>query len=275
MNPYLVEDPEDPLIADFLRLDDHKLRQERELPNGDMAGFFLAEGDQVIERALATGHKLSTLIVDANRRKPLPASIPEMTKILLCKESALVAISGRSSLKDPIGSFIRPPPLFLEDALQLSKTIVVTESITNPTNMGALFRNAAALDADLVCVDSTSCDPLYRRAVRVSMGQVFSIKHVRADHINDLFERLNSSGFTCFALTLESDAEDISNLKLEEETQVAMFVGAEGSGLTKATVDKCDHKIRIPMNQNVDSLNVGTALAVALYVTREKRRSGL
>ena len=275
MKSYLIEDPADPLIADYLRLEDHKLRQERELPNGDMAGFFLAEGDQVIERALVAGHKLSTLLVDANRKKPLPASIPETTRVLLCREAALVAISGRSSLKDPIGSFIRPSPFLLDEVLQSSKTIVVTEGVTNPTNMGALFRNAAALDADLVCVDSTSCDPLYRRAVRVSMGQVFSIKHVRVPHVANLLEGLKSSGFTCFALTLEITAQDINRLKLEEETQVAMFVGAESSGLTKATIEKCDYEIRIPMNQNVDSLNVGTALAVALFATREARRSSL
>ena len=90
-----------------------------------------------------------------------------------------------------------------------------------------------------------------------------------------LVDRLHFFGFACFALTLESAAADISSLKLENKSPVAMFVGAEGSGLTKATVDMCDHKIRIPMNQNVDSLNVGTALAVALYATREARRSGL
>tara|TARA_B100000953_G_scaffold265263_1_gene232841 strand:+ start:125 stop:946 length:822 start_codon:yes stop_codon:yes gene_type:complete len=272
MNSYVVVDPSDPLVQDFLHLNDHRLRQERELPGGDMAGFFLAEGDHVIERGISAGHVLSTLLVDANRKKPLPSFIPETVKILLCGEAVITAISGRASLRDPIGSFIRPSPLSFSQVIQLSTTVVVTERVTNPTNMGSLFRNASALDADLVCLDSTSCDPLYRRAVRVSMGQVFAINHVRIPRFLEGLEVLKSSGFTRLALTPDNGALDIAEISIKEETPVALLVGAEGSGLTKSALQRCDYQIRIPMSRNVDSLNVGTAAAVALYAIREARR---
>ena len=273
MNSYNVDDSNDPLVRDFLRLDDHRLRQERELPGGDMAGFFLAEGDQVIERGIEAGYILSTLLVDSSRRKPLPSCVPRTAKILFCGEEVVAAISGRSTLRDPIGSFLRPSPCSFSKEIQSSKTIVTTEGVTNPTNIGSLFRNAAALDADLVCLDPSSCDPLYRRAVRVSMGQVFSINHVRIPNILDGLEELKSSGFTCIGLTPDIDAEDISMVNLDEETRVALLVGAEGPGLTKPALRKCDYTIRIPMSKDVDSLNVGTAVAVALYAVREARRS--
>ena len=273
MNSYEVDDPNDPLVRDFLRLDDHRLRQSRELPGGDMAGLFLAEGDQVIERGILAGHILLTLLVDMNRRKPLPSFIPTSTKILFCGEEVMTAISGRSTLRDPIGSFLRPSPRSFSHEIESSRTVVVTEGVTNPTNMGSLFRNAAALGADLVCLDPSSCDPLYRRAVRVSMGQVFSINHVRMSCFLDGLEELKSSGFTCLGLTPNIEARDISGLNLEEGTRVALLVGSEGTGLTESALRQCDYTIRIPMSKDVDSLNVGTAVAVALYASREARRN--
>ena len=272
MNTYEVKDPGDPLIQDFLGLNNHQVRQERERPGGDMADSFLAEGEQVIERALLAGHALSTLVVDASRKKPLPQWIPETTNILVCEESAIVAISGRAKIRDPIGFFVRPRPLSFDKEIQSVATIVVTEGVTNPTNMGALFRNASALDADLICIDSASCDPLYRRAVRVSMGQVFSINHARIPNLRQGLETLMNSGFVCIALTPDPSAEDISDLSLEEDTPVALLVGAEGAGLTPATLKACTYKLRIPMSKNVDSLNVATAAAVGLFAIREARR---
>ncbi len=272
MNQHRVKDPDDSLIQDFIGLHDHQVRQDRERPGGDMEMTFLAEGDQVIERALAAGHVLSTLVIDSSRKKPLPACIPDTTTVLICEKPVIFAISGRASIRDPIGSFIRPKALSFTDEMKSAKTVVITENVTNPTNMGALFRNASALDADLVCADSASCDPLYRRSVRVSMGQVFAVKHARIPNLQEGLTMLKSSGFTCVGLTPDPQAEDISGLALSEETRVALLVGAEGEGLTSLTLDKCDLRLRIPMSRNVDSLNVATAAAIALHAVREARR---
>lgn len=273
MNSYTVEDPNDPLVADYLRLDDHLLRQERELPDGDMAGFFLAEGNQVIERGISSGYVLSTLLIDISSKKPLPKGLPQSTNILLCNEIVLSAISGRPHLRDPIGSFFRPPLPDATKALQAAKTVVVTERVTNPTNMGALFRNACALGSDLVCLDPSSCDPMYRRAVRVSMGQVFSIKHVRIPPFPEGLRMLRSAGFTLVALTPGNHARRVGDFCIGRNDPVALIVGAEGPGLRQETLRESDYQIRIPMEGNVDSLNVGTAAAVALYAIREARCS--
>jgi len=272
MNSYNVTDPDDPVIQDFLSLNNHQKRQERERPDGDMAMSFLAEGDQVIERAIRAGHVLLTLVVDASRKKPLPSWIPKSTTILFCEKPVILAISGRSSIRDPIGSFIRPTPSLFSDEIQFAKTVVVTENVTNPTNMGALFRNASALDADLVCIDTASCDPLYRRSVRVSMGQVFRVNHARMPNFEKGLDELGSSGFLRVGLTPDASAKDISGMELDEDTSVALLVGAEQAGLTTATLKKCDYRFRIPMSKDVDSLNVATAVAIALHATREARR---
>ena len=272
MNSYNITDPNDPLIRDFLSLNNHQKRQERERPGGDMDKSFLAEGDQVIERAIKTGHDLLTLVVDASRKKPLPTWIPKTATILFCGEPVILAISGRSSIRDPIGSFVRPTPLKFSDAIKSANTVVVTENVTNPTNMGALFRNASALDADLVCIDSASCDPLYRRSVRVSMGQVFKTNHARIPDFEKGLDELESSGFLRVGLTPDSSANDISEMELDEDTPVALLVGAEQTGLTTAALKKCDYRFRIPMSKDVDSINVATAMAVALHATREARR---
>ncbi|MCH1513344.1 MAG: RNA methyltransferase [Acidimicrobiales bacterium] len=273
MKTYTVEDPNDPLVADYLRLDDHLLRQERELPDGDMAGFFLAEGNQVIERGISSGYVLSTLLIDTSSKKPLPKGLPQSANILLCNEIVLTAISGRPYLRDPIGSFFRPPLPDAAAALKTAKTVVVTERVNNPTNMGALFRNACALGSDLVCLDPSSCDPMYRRAVRVSMGQVFSIKHVRLPLFPEGLRVLKSAGFALVALTPGNHARRVGDFCIGKDDPVALIIGAEGPGLTEETLQESDYQIRIPMDRNVDSLNVGTAAAVALYAIREARFS--
>lgn len=273
MTEHAIRKVDNKRVTDFIGLNDHKLRQKRERPGEDMAGFFIGEGVTVIERAMQAGHALLILIIneqfDLSRFGNLPADV----EILRCGREVLEAISGRPDLKDPIGSFRRPVETSLSSVIDNSKTLLLTESVQNPTNMGMIMRNAAAFGVDAVCVDSSSCDPLYRRAVRVSMGQVFTVPHVRVNTIPETLEILEEKKFQTVALTPDKAADELQIVLQRETGPIALIVGSEGSGLSQEILDATQQHARIPMMDNVDSLNVATAVAVALYAVNNCRRS--
>lgn len=256
-------------------LRDHKLRQLRERPGGDMAGSFIGEGDVVIDRALRSGHHLECVLVDRARTEKTQAldlpSFPDTADVFLAGPDVLQKVAGRPELRDPIACFVRPPEQSAVDLLDASRTVLVTEGVNNPTNMGVIMRCAAGLGIEAVLFDPTSCDPLYRRAVRVSMGEVFSIPHARIDHLPQALSSLTEAGYATFALTPDANAEDISKLRIELTQKIALVLGAEGPGLTDETMAACDRRLRIPMKAGVDSINVGTAAAVAFYALGQAR----
>ena len=266
-----VDDPTDPRVAMFMGLRDHVARQERERPGGDMAAYFLAEGDIVIERASTAGHQLATVLVDARRTRPLPSAIGQADIVILGGPALLREVTGRPKLRDPIAAIVRPAAPDRGALLGLAKTVLVTEGVNNPTNMGVIARCAAALDVDALLYDPTSCDPLYRRAVRVSMGEVFSLSHARTAPMPDAIDELHAAGYETLAVTPSPDGADVGTLRFDSDDKVALVVGAEGPGLTGATMDRCTRKVAIPMAAGVDSINVGTAVAVAAYALRQSR----
>lgn len=266
----VVDDPTDERLVVFMGLRDHKLRQLRERPGGDMAGSFIGEGDVVIDRALRAGHQLECVLVDQARSRDLPP-LPETADVFLAGPDVLKAVAGRTELRDPIACFTRPPEHNVDDVLTKTQTVLVAEGVNNPTNMGVIMRCAAGLGIEAVLFDPTSCDPLYRRAVRVSMGEVFAIPHVRIAQLPESLEVLSNAGFSTFALTPSDTADDISKLKVGHGEKVALVLGAEGPGLTDETLAACDRSLRIPMEANVDSINVGTAAAVAFYALGQAR----
>ena len=140
----------------------------------------------------------------------------------------------------------------------------------NPTNVGVLMRNAAALGVDAVLVDPTSCDPLYRRAVRVSMGEVFAVRHARCGAVPEVLSELRALGFRSFALTPAEDAVDIDSITRDPGDRCAIVLGAEGAGLTDGAQQAADQRVRIPMAAGVDSINVGAAGAVAFHALRAR-----
>ncbi len=271
-----VDDPTDPRLDVFMGLRDHQLRQARERPGGDMAGSFIGEGDVVIARALAAGHQLESVLVDANRTKGLP-ELPAHATVLAGGAKVLQAVAGRKELRDPIACFIRPPSNDPVDLLRRAKTVLVTEGVNNPTNMGVILRCAAGLGVDAVLVDASSCDPLYRRAVRVSMGEVFAIPHARIGSLGDLSESgglamLAQLGFLRLALTPSTTADDLGDLQLDRDQKCAVVIGAEGPGLSDDVLAACDRRLRIVMHAGVDSINVGTAAAIAFFAVGNARR---
>lgn len=253
---------DDPRIAVFVGLRDHVARQARERPGGDRAGSFIVEGDLVIDRAIAAGHRLESVLVDARRSKALPARIDAATPIYAAAPEVLSAITGRAELRDPLACFTRPPLPDLESLLDGARTVAVLEGVNNPNNLGVIMRNAAALGLDAVLLDPTSGDPLYRRAVRASMGQVFALPHTRTPALADTLGALGRAGFTSIAL---SPTGDRALVELPWPDRVAILLGAEGPGLQADTLAAADIVARIDMARRVDSLNVGSAAAIAFH----------
>lgn len=262
----LVEDPEDPRIAVFLGLRNHAERQRRELPGGDHADTFVCEGDLVIERALAAGHTLRSVLVSARRTKPLPP-LPASASVFSGNDTVLETVTGRPELRDPLACFDRPPTRSVDDLLKRASLVAVLEGLNNPNNLGVIMRNAAGLGVDAVLLDSTCGDPLYRRAIRASMGQVFTVPFARLDTTAAILSTLHTRGFTSVALT---PAGDQRLHDFASSTPVAVLLGAEGPGLTDATIAAATDRVRIHMERDVDSLNVANAAAIAFHHLRQR-----
>ena len=187
----------------------------------------------------------------------------------------LTALTGFPLTRGTLCAMDRPDPLPVEEALRGAKRIAVLERIMNPTNVGAIFRSAAALCMDAVLLTPGCSDPLYRRAIRVSMGTVFQIPWAYigqspAQWPRPGLERLRTLGFKTAALALRDDALSIEDPRLAAEEKLALVLGAEGDGLAPDTIAACDYSVRIPMSHGVDSLNVAAAGAVAFWQLRAK-----
>lgn len=259
----LIDDPDDPRIEIFLGLRDQEARKTRELPGGDAHGSFIAEGDLVIERGVHHGQNLRSVLISARRTKALPAACSD-AEVLRATDDVLVEVTGRPELRDPIAQFDRPPPLDASALLDTHRSFAILENINNPNNMGVIMRNAAALGIDAVLLDPTCSDPLYRRAIRASMGQVFALPHARLGPLEQSLETVHGHNISTIALTPSGDTE-LSTVVLEPNPKVAVLLGAEGPGLTDSAMGAATVRAKIPMSNDVDSLNVANAAAIAFY----------
>lgn len=251
----------DPRIRVFLGLRDHKRRQELERAGEPFDDIFIAEGDLVIERGLQRGFELRSLLVDAKRTKPLP-SLPEHVEVFAASDPVLTEITGRPGLRDPLACFARPELPSLDSIIRDADRVAVLVGLNNPNNLGVIMRNAAGLGVDAVLLDPTCGDPLYRRAIRASMGQVFAIPHTRIGAMPEALDLLHEHGFETVALTPRGDTEIAV---FDTPARTAVLLGAEGPGLPDDTIDAATHRVRISMANGVDSLNVANAAAIAFH----------
>lgn len=275
MNITKVTDLTSSALDVYVRLTGAELRNKKE----GSEGIFIAESPTVIEVAIEGGCEPISLLTDERliksgdvdrliRRHP---DIPVYTS----DRDTLTAITGFELTRGALCAMRRPAPKSLEEVLRNAKRIAVLEAICDATNVGAIFRSAAALGIDAVLVTPTTCDPLCRRAVRVSMGTVFLVPFAKignapADWPRDM-DILKSMGFKCAAMALSDNSVSIDDKDLLSEEKVALILGTEGTGLTKETIEKSDYTVKIPMSNGVDSLNVGAAAAVAFWqITRQK-----
>ena len=263
-----------PELDVFARLTEGQLRNRLEAEKG----VFVAESPKVIQRALDAGYQPISLLmerkhIDGQGRDIIArcGDIPVYT----ADRELLAQLTGYPLTRGVLCAMRRPRLPGVEELCAGARRVAVLESIVDPTNVGAIFRSAAALNMDAVLVTPTCCDPLYRRAVRVSMGTVFQIPWTRIGATPDQWpgegmEQLRRLGFKTAAMALREDSVSIEDPRLMAEDKLAIILGTEGDGLAASTIAQCDYTVRIPMSHGVDSLNVAAASAVAFWQLRAR-----
>ncbi len=261
-----IDGPEDPRVSDYRSLTDTRLRRLRE----PSEGLYIAESSTVLRRALDAGHRPRSFFMANKWVEELSDVIAEHPEIpvFVGDDATLEAITGFHLHRGALAAMHRPAPRDLESLLENARRVVVLEDIVDHTNVGAVFRSAAALQADAVLISPLCADPLYRRAVRVSMGAVFQVPWVRLTAWPDQMEILKAHGFLTAALALTPEALSLDTFDGREVDRLALVLGTEGPGLKPATISAADIAVRIPMHHGVDSLNVATAGALALWECR-------
>ena len=270
LNTIAIDDPDDPRIAAYRSLRENRLPK----PTDDAPhGLFIAEGEKVVRRFAegASRFELASVLLAESRferDRPWLAGLPDGTPIYLAGRPVMDAIVGFPIHRGVLAAGLRMPKPPIADLLAEAQTVLVLEGLANHDNVGGIFRVAAALcQKPLVLLDPTSCDPLYRKAIRVSMGHALAVPFARLpDWPNGLAE-LASAGFETLALGLAGDAPPMHGWRPSSD-RVAWLLGAEGPGLSDAALAAADAVVRIDMEPGVDSLNVVTAAAIALHGTR-------
>lgn len=274
--PNLIEitDFHAPELDVFARLTEAQLRSRLE----PSKGVFIAESPKVITRALDAGYEPVSLLME---RKHIEGDAAELLRrcpgapVYTADREVLAGLTGYELTRGVLCAMRRKPLPTVEELLSGARRVAVLEGIVDHTNVGAIFRSAAALGMDAVLVTPTCCDPLYRRAVRVSMGTVFQVPWTRigetpADWPDAGIERLRALGFRTAAMALSDDSVSIGDPALRAEDKLAIILGTEGDGLSARTIAHCDYTVKIPMSHDVDSLNVAAASAVAFWELRAR-----
>jgi tRNA G18 (ribose-2'-O)-methylase SpoU len=263
-----VERPDDARLADYVGLTDVALRSRRE----PELGLYLAESDKVIRRALDAGHQPRSLLLADRWLEPLASLVDRVlaagAPVFAGPPGVLESITGFNVHRGAIAAMHRPVLPTPADLLRGAHRVVVLEDVVDHTNVGAAFRSVAGLGADAVLVTPRCADPLYRRAVRVSMGTVFQVPWTRIEPWPEAVGALRAAGFTVAAMALRPDAVPLDDLAADPPERLALVFGTEGDGLAPATVAAADLAVRIPMRGGVDSLNVAAATAVATWALR-------
>ena len=264
MQVITITDPRDERVRDFTALTDVDLRKLRE----PAEGLFLAEGEKVIRRALDAGHTPRAALMTARWIESLSDLMPELNcPIYVADQQILENITGYTVHRGALMSLHRPAPRRWDDLISSARRVVILENLVDHTNVGAIFRNAAALDIDAVLVTPECADPLYRRSIKVSMATVFAVPWARIDPWPASIGLLRELGFHTLAMT--PDVGSISLRDVDRELRLAILVGSEGRGLSQAALDQCDVRVRIPMRPGVDSLNVSAASAITFYALNQ------
>lgn len=267
-----ISDFDAPELDIYARMTEGQLLNRHEPHNG----IFIAESPKVVERALDAGCIPISILVEDKHIEGEAKGIIERCKnipIYTAPFDVLTKLTGFQLTRGVLCAMHRPPLLSLEQVCSDAKRIAILHDVMNPTNVGAIFRSAAALGIDAVLLTPHCSNPLYRRAIRVSMGTVFQIPwgYIYSDEIDsdtssaDYIHLLKSMGFKTVAMALLDDSLDIDNPKLMAEDKLAIILGNEGDGLPTETINNCDYTVCIPMAHGVDSLNVAAASAVAFW----------
>lgn len=267
----VVDDPGDPRLADYRDLTDVELRRRVEPAHG----LFVAEGEVVIRRAVAAGFRPRSVLMEPRWL----GSLADLTEgldapVLLASPELLRSVTGYRVHRGALAAMARRPLPSVTAVTEPASRLLLLEGLVDHTNVGAVFRSAAALGFDGVLVDPTCADPLYRRSVRVSMGTVFAVPWTRLADWPGTLDRLRTQGFVVAALTPSPDAEPLGAFASRAPDRLVLALGAEGGGLSRPALDRVDVSVRIPMARGVDSLNVAAACAVACYALSQRPEPG-
>ena len=268
MTFHYLESAADPRVADYTQLTDVHLRKLRE----PAEGMYIAESSRVLRRALAAGHRPRSFFLAEKWLPDLEDIFEQYPDVPAYIGSAglLEEITGFHLHRGAMAAMHRPAPVPLPELLAGARRVAVLEDIVDHTNVGAIFRSAAALDVDAVLVSPRCGDPLYRRSVRVSMGTVFQVPWARLDSWPHDLTLLKEQGFTVAAMELTDDAVDLDELAASNPQRLALVLGTEGAGMSDETLAAVDLAVKIPMRAGVDSLNVAAASAVAFWELRPR-----
>ena len=254
-----------PELDVYARLTENQLLNRADPQNA----LFVAESPLVIGRALDAGCvPLSFLMEEKHvlgKGAAILARCPADIPVYAAPLEVLTQLTGFHLTRGMLCSMLRPPLPTVEEVCRGARRLAVLENVMNPTNIGAIFRSAAALGMDGVLLTAAGSDPLYRRAARVSMGNVFLVPWTYFPAGEDWTALLRAQGFKTAAMALREDSVPLSDPALNREEKLAIVMGTEGDGLASDTIASCDYTVRIPMSHGVDSLNVAAASAVAFY----------
>ena len=254
-----------PELDVYARLTENQLVNRADPENA----LFIAESPLVIGRALDAGCVPVSFLMETchvqGKAAPILARCAADVPVYCAPLDVLTQLTGFHLTRGMLCAMRRPAPRAPEDVLKGARRVAVLENVMNPTNIGAIFRSAAALGVDAVLLTSAGSDPLYRRALRVSMGTVFQVPWAYLPQEGDWQAFLHAHGFLTAAMALREDSLSIADERLNAIEQLAIVLGTEGDGLADGTIAGCDYTVRIPMAHGVDSLNVAAASAVAFY----------
>ena len=258
-----------PELDPYARLTQNQLRNRLEPEKG----IFIAESPKVIDRALDAGYEPVSLLMERRQITGPAAGILSRcgdAPVYTADRELLAALTGFELTRGVLCAFRRPAPRPVEELCRDARRVAVLEGIVDSTNVGAIFRSAAALNMDAVLINPSCCDPLCRRAVRVSMGTVFQVPWGQlgdspADWPEKGMDVLHALGFKTAAMALSDRSVSIDDEQLARESKLAIVLGTEGDGLAAGTIASCDYTVKIPMSHGVDSLNVAAASAVAFW----------
>jgi tRNA G18 (ribose-2'-O)-methylase SpoU len=256
-----ISSPDDPRLHDYRGVSDPELLRSRNL--------FIGEGRLVVRRLIEDGRfRLRSILVNDAAHRDLEATlagVETIVPVLVCDAAHFIGITGYNIHRGCLALVERPPALSLDSALGTARLAIVLEGVSNPDNMGGVFRNAAAFGVDVVLLSPSCCDPLYRKAVRTSMGAALRAPFVHLVEWPTPLWRLRAAQFRLVALTPREPSEPLKTFALRARSEkTALLVGAEGSGLTPAVESAADDRVRIPIAAGVDSLNLAVATGIAL-----------
>lgn len=250
----------------YLGLRDHQLRIDRERSDPALRPVFIAEGERLIGDALAAGLTPVSMLRSADHPTVVETALPQQTPVLAAGPSVAVAITGMHIHRGALACFLRPPERLPPQVISGAETLLVAERVTNPTNLGVMARSAAGLGVGGLLLDGSSCDPLYRRALRVAMGASLTLPWARVQSIPAAIGMLQAAGFMTVAMALAPASMSLADLGgLPRSARIALVVGNEFHGLPRETLEAVDIVATIPMTGGVDSLNVAAAAAVACW----------